>query len=376
MQYDLVVIGNDPAGQLAALAAARLNRRVALVERRERGLVEASRRLGVIPGSLLREAVDYLSVAGCNSVSRPAPAHIGQTRLCIQQRPLLPRRLDRPPVVLAELQQRIATVAERNHAAIEARLEQRGVDLYRGRAYFANPHEIVVQSTAGDTRLAAEHVVIATGTKPPQPRTIPLDGRQVFVPDDFLSLKVLPRTLFVIGGGVIGSDYAMTFAALGARVTLIDGGDASRVVAAQGVALRLGEDVIGIERHETGRIELCLEGGERLFGDAALYTAGRLGDTHHLDLPAAGLEVDERGRLWCDSNLQTCVRHIYGVGDVVGFPKVCDAPDSQAQRVLAQAFAPAARSRISPLPSPHLAPGAATVDREHPEYRRRAAPRM
>lgn len=375
MHYDLVVIGDDPAGQHAALAASRSNRRVALVERRERGPGSAPPRAGVIEGSVLREAVERVAAGKRPSESRATIGPGGQPLLHIRQRATTGRPLDRPVVTLAEVQQRIAAFIERTRAATEARMEQRGVDVYRGKASFCQPHELVVQSVAGDIRLAAENFIIATGTHPARPRALAIDGQRVFFPDDLLELAELPRTLFVIGGGIVGSDYAMLFASLAARVTLIDGGETARIVATRGIAMRLGEDVIGIERLGDGRIELCLEGGSRLVGDAALYTPGRLGDTDDLNLPAVGLDVDERGRLWCDANLQTCARHIYGVGDVVGFPRLADAPELQAQRVLAHAFGVAAQSDIIPLPGPHRSAGSRAAGRELPGYRRPAARR-
>src|SRR5262249_49679247 len=172
--------------------------------------------------------------------------------------------------------------------------------------------------------MEAGDVVVGWGTKPARPANIPFDGRRVFDSDEILQLETIPRTMIVVGGGVIGLEYAIMFATLGVRVTVVDGRDrmlefCDREIVetllfhcrSLGMVFRLGEDVIGIDKIKGERIALHLESGKRLIGDSVLFTAGRVGDTGELNLAAAGLEPDNRGRLWCDENHRTWVPHIY-----------------------------------------------------------------
>jgi NAD(P) transhydrogenase len=203
----------------------------------------------------------------------------------------------------------------------------------------------------GTARIEADYFLIAAGTRPARPPAVPFDGRRVFDSDQILELETMPRTMIVVGGGVIGLEYAIMFATLGVRVTVVDGRErlldfCDREIVetllfharSLGMQFRLGEDVIGVETVGGNRAALQLESGKRLIGDSVLYACGRVGDTEDLNLPAAGLTADERGRLWCDQNHRTWVPHIYGAGDVVGFPALASVSMEQGRRAVCHAF--------------------------------------
>ena len=214
------------------------------------------------------------------------------------------------------------------------------VELVAARASFVDPHTMRLSSvdSHGQREVTAAKVIIATGTVATQEEHIPFDQRRIFISDDILRLDCLPYTLTVVGAGVIGCEYASIFAALGVRVTLVDQRprllpfvDAEIVEALtyqlrqNRLTLRLGETVSGIEpiEDERGeRVKILLESGKQIVTEKALYSIGRTGATHDLDLPAAGLEADGRGRLKVNGHSSTAVPHIYAVGDVIGFPSL------------------------------------------------------
>jgi NAD(P) transhydrogenase len=332
MRYDLVVIGSGPAGQKGAIAAAKLNKRVAMVERCDVGPGGVCVHSGTIPSKTMREAILHLTG--------------------FRQRDVFGERYrEKRKITMHDLKRQIAHVIEHEIEVIFDQLDRNGVDLFRGQAHFAGPNEIVVQGTGDSVRLEADRVLVACGTKPARPSNIPFDGKHVFDSDEILALEAIPRTLIVVGGGVIGLEYAIMFATLGVRVTVVDGREkilefCDREIVdtllfhgrSLGMVFRLGEDVIGIDHVKGDRIALALESGKRLIGDSVLFTAGRVGDTAELNLPAAGLTPDERGRLWCDENHRTWVPHIYGVGDVVGFPALASVSMEQGRRAVCHAF--------------------------------------
>jgi len=251
-----------------------------------------------------------------------------------------------------DLRRQVGHVVEHERDVVRDQLERNGIDSYVGDARFVGPHEIAVRNNNGDSKtLKADKVLIACGTKPARPESIPFDGKTVFDSDEILRLQDIPRSLIVIGGGVIGIEYAIMFATLGVRVTVVDGrnrllefADAEIVdslmfhARSLGMVFRLGEDVVGIDRVRDNRIALHLESGKRLIGESVLYAAGRKGDTARLNLEAAELSPDERGRLWCNEHHQTWAPHIYGVGDVVGFPALASVSMEQGRRAVCHAF--------------------------------------
>ncbi len=333
MQYDLLVIGSGPAGQKGAIAAAKLNKRVAIVERDVEKIGGVCLHSGTIPSKTMREAI--LNLSGFQHRNIHGEQYRRKRR-----------------ITMDDLRRQVAHVVEHEYDVVQDQLERNGIDNYTGEARFVGPHEVAVtQKEGGEITLSAEKILIACGTQPARPESIPFDGETVFDSDEILKLEQIPRSLVVIGGGVIGVEYAIMFATLGVRVTVVDGrkrllefADPEVVdsllfhARSLGMTFRLGEDVVGIDRLGDNRIALHLESGKKLIGESVLYAAGRSGDTERLNLEAAGLNPDERGRLWCNENQQTWVPHIYGVGDVVGFPALASVSMEQGRRAVCHAF--------------------------------------
>jgi NAD(P) transhydrogenase len=226
-----------------------------------------------------------------------------------------------------------------------------------GEGAFVDSHRVEVTTHEGSQTIAAENILIATGTKPSRPSHIPFDGRTVFDSDEILNLDRIPRSMVVVGGGVIGLEYAIMFATLGVNVTVIDGRDrllefCDREIIdtllyharSLGMVFRLGENVVDIRQPRPGLIAVELESGKRLMGETVLFSVGRSGDTEFLRLERAGLSPDKRGRLKCNEHFQTEVPHIYAVGDVVGFPALASASMEQGRRavchMMGQTFKP------------------------------------
>jgi len=211
----------------------------------------------------------------------------------------------------------------------------------------------VVSESGDESFVKAGIVVIATGTRPAVPKGVNLDGEVLLTSDDVLDLETIPRTLTVVGGGVIGVEYASMFAALGCEVTIVDLRkqllefvdreileDLVYQLRAINCTFRLGEKVEHVERHEGegGKAVTLLESGKRLVSDMVLFSAGRVGSTGDLELEAAGLQADERGRLKVDEHFQTSVPHVFAVGDVVGFPALASTSMEQGRLAALHAF--------------------------------------
>ena len=332
MRYDLVVIGSGPAGQKGAIAAAKLNKRVAMIERSQLGPGGVCLHSGTIPSKTMREAI--LRLTG------------------YRQRDVTGERYrDKRKITMHDLKRQITHVVEHEMDVIHDQLDCNGIDLFHGHAHFTGPHDLVVECANETSRLETEYVLVACGTKPARPASIPFDGKHVFDSDEILQLETIPRSLIVVGGGVIGLEYAIMFATLGVRVTVVDGRQnllefCDREIVdtllfhcrSLEMMFRLGEDVIGVDHIRGDRVAVQLESGKRLIGDSVLYAAGRVGDTSKLNLQAAGLEPDERGRVWCDENHRTWATHIYGAGDVVGFPALASVSMEQGRRAICHAF--------------------------------------
>ena len=332
MRYDLVVIGSGPAGQKGAIAAAKLNKRVAVIDRQKSQLGGVCLHTGTIPSKTMREAILHLSG--------------------YRQREIYGERYrDKRRITMQDLKRQIERVIENEVDVIRDQLDRNGIDMFGGEASFTGPHEIAVRNASGTIRLEADKVLVACGTKPARPGNIPFDGKRIFDSDEILNLETIPRSLVVVGGGVIGIEYGIMFAALGVRVTIVDGRQRllefcdHEIVDALlfharglGMSFRLGEDVIGMDHLKDGHVAIQLESGKRLIGESVLFAVGRTGDTEGLNLAAAGLKPDERGRLWCDENQRTWAPHIYGVGDVVGFPALASVSMEQGRRAACHAF--------------------------------------
>jgi NAD(P) transhydrogenase len=332
MRYDLVVIGTDPVALDGAIAAARLNKRVALIERNQIGAGGAGLRSNAIPSNAMREAM--LHVMDCRQSDALGKPDCAQRQITMQ-----------------DLKRLVAGIVEREWDVVRGQLDRYGVELHRGDARFTSPHELTVRSDDGSIDLRADYFLLACGARPARKSQIPFDGRRVFDTIDILHLDSIPCSLIVVGAGAIGMECAFMFATLGARVTVVDGREqilefCDREIVDElmfrgrslGLVFRLGEDVIGLEHLPGDRVGAQLESGKRLIADSVLYAAGRTGDTAGLNLQAAGLESDESGRLWCDEDHRTWAKHIYGAGDVVGFPALARLSPEQGRRAVTHAF--------------------------------------
>ena len=367
-QFDVLVLGSGPSGQKAAIAAAKLGRRVALVERRNM-IGGVSVNTGTIPSKTLREAVLYLT-------------GLSQRELYGQSYRV------KDDITVGDLAARTQHVIGREVDVIRSQLARNRVTLLIGTGRFADPHTIRVADDEGhETDVRADKIIIATGTRPARPASVDFDGRTIIDSDGILALAKLPRSLLVVGAGVIGIEYASMFAALGAEVTVVERRDRMlefcdlEVVEALkyhlrdlAVTFRFNEEVASVERHPKGAVAV-LESGKRIAADTVLYSAGRQGTAGELGLENAGLTADERGRIAVNENYQTEVPHIYAVGDVIGFPAL--AATSMEQGRLAGHHACGQPVRQSNLPQPigiYTIPEISYVGETEDELTRRRVP--
>jgi len=340
--YDLVVIGSGPAGQRAAIQGAKLDKRVAVIEKTT-VVGGVSVNLGTIPSKTLREAV--LDLSGFRSRAFYGASYRVKENITIQ-----------------DLLVRTNQVIEHGIDIARHQLMRNHVELISATAEFVDPHTLRLELIDGSTSrtISAAAIVIATGTETTRDSHVPFDGKRIFTSDDILHLDELPRSLAVVGAGVIGCEYASILAALGVRVTLVDqrhrllpfideevAAELCHHLRESRVTLRLGESVNRLEivPTETGeRVRLHLDSGKTILTEKALYSIGRTGATSRLNLPAAGLEPDARGRLPIDANYRTTVPHIYAAGDVIGFPALASTSMEQGRLAVCHAFGVRAKS--------------------------------
>lgn len=322
--YDLICIGSGPAGQRGAVQAAKLGKRVAVVEK-QACVGGVCIETGTIPSKTFREAVRSFSTRG-NTQGPEAGQRI------------------RPTMEL--LLRRVAQVIQREGDVVQDQLNRNGIDLIRGKASFADPHTLTLEGESGRRNLTADHVLIAVGTRPSEPPNVKPDGTTLILSDNILDLKQLPRTMAVVGGGVIGIEYASMFAALGVQVTIVDKrprplefidheivDELIHQMRKVDVTFRCGDAVESIEISEgpPRRGVLRLESGKHLVAEVVLFSVGRIGATDTLNLAAAGLDADERGRMVVDPQLRTRVPHIYAAGDVIGYPALAATSSEQGR---------------------------------------------
>jgi len=329
--YDMLVIGSGPAGQKAAIAAAKLGRRAAVVERRDM-VGGVCINTGTIPSKTLREAVLYLT--GLN-----------QRELYGQSYRL------KSDITVGDLSARTQHVINREIDVIRNQLSRNKVALLPGMARFTSPNEIVIDDGTGlDRDVTADKIVIAVGTRPARPASVDFDGMTIVDSDQILNMDRVPKSMVVVGAGVIGIEYASMFAALGTKVTVVEKRAAMldfcdrEIVEAlqyqlrdQAVTFRFGESVKTVEKHQAGTLTV-LESGKKIPSDTVLYSAGRQGVTDALDLAAAGISATDRGRIDVDENYCTAADHIYAVGDVIGFPALAATSMEQGRRAAYHAF--------------------------------------
>jgi len=317
--YDLVVIGSGPAGQKAALNAAKLGKRVAIVERAV-SVGGVCIHTGTIPSKAIREAVLHLTGLRERSVYGDSYA--------VKQH-----------ITMADLLYRCRHVIKTEVDVIRGQMSRNNVAMLFGTATFVDPNTLRVARTSEDgegvgqaIEIKAAHVLIAVGTEPARPADVPFTPGKVIDSNELLSLCELPKSMIIVGVGVIGSEYACMMAAVGVHVTLVESRprlmefvDDELAESLQfrmrdmGMRLRMGESVARIQL-VNDHVEAVLASNKILKADTLLYAIGRQGATEKLNLPAAGLTADNRGRLKVNDTYQTEVPHIYAAGDVIGFP--------------------------------------------------------
>jgi NAD(P) transhydrogenase len=335
--YDVLVLGSGPGGQKAAIAAAKLDRRVAVVERRNM-IGGVCINTGTIPSKTLREAVLYLS--GLNQREMYGQSY----------------RL-KEDITVADLSARTQHVIGREVDVIRGQLARNRVQVLAGTGSFRDKHTITLDDGSGHpTEVTAEKIIIATGTRPARPDSVDFDDRTIIDSDGIINLETVPRSMVVVGAGVIGIEYASMFAALGTKVTVVERRDRMlefcdlEIIEALkyhlrdlAVTFRFRETVAAVERHARSAVAL-LASGKRIAADTVMYSAGRQGTAGELELENAGLAADARGRIAVDENYRTSVEHIYAVGDVIGFPALASTSMEQGRLAAHHACGEPARS--------------------------------
>jgi len=342
--YDLIVIGSGPAGQKGAIAAAKLGKKVAVIDRQEM-IGGVSLHTGTIPSKTLREAVLYLS--GFRQRSFYGKDYTLKENISI-----------------SDLAFRIETVLERELAVVRAQLHRNGITTIYGTARFLDAHTIEVETIEGPVILKSDYVLIACGTRPAHSPTIPFDGKRIIDSDQLRQAEKIPREVILVGAGVIGLEYASMLAALNIQVTIIDQRPTvldfvdSEIIEAlcyhlrqQDAIFRLGEKVVSVGIDEKkDRVEALLESGKKIYGEVLLYTVGRQANTDLLNLAAAGIEAEARGRINVNEHYQTSVPHIYAAGDVIGFPSLAASSMEQGRLAGSHMFGASTRNTCEYLP--------------------------
>ncbi len=341
--FDLIVIGSGPAGQRAAIQAAKSGKKVALVEKSS-VIGGVCINTGTIPSKTLREAVLHLS------------GYQYQSIYGISYRV-------KEKITMADLSFRVQHVIKTEVDVTQAQLSRNNIELLTGTASFLDPNRIRVDGPKGSQEYQAGTFVIASGTKPATSPKVPINGRTIINSDQILSMAELPKTMIVVGGGVIGVEYTCMFATLGVRVILVERRPRllefadSEIVEALSyhlrdsrVTMRLNEEVSSVEETQEGGVVAMLESKKKILGDALLYAVGRQGNIDELNLAAAGIEADSRGRIKVNADYQTAQPHIYAVGDVIGFPSLASVSMEQGRIAAAHAVGKQVKSNPANYP--------------------------
>ena len=322
--FDVAVIGTGPAGQRAAVQAAKAGKRVVAVDRTRYVGGQAVHR-GTIPSKTLREAVVHATGIGQR-------AFYGRSYRVIEH------------ITMHDLMRRTAQVVQAEVDVVRDAFLRNDIELSIGTAQFVDPHTLAINGETSRTEFTADKIVLAVGSKPARPEHIPFDDERVVDSDGILEMPELPKTLTIVGAGVIGCEYASIFSALGIPVTLIDGrrvllefideeiSEALKYrMREDGITLRLGHKVAKVAYDDRGRTVAELKTGVRIVSDTLMYSIGRQGATASLNLDAADLSADKRGRMQVNEHYQTEVEHIYAVGDVIGNPQLAATSAEQGR---------------------------------------------
>jgi len=330
--FDLIVIGSGPAGQKAAICAAKLRKRAAVIDRTMM-LGGVCVHTGTIPSKSVREAIFQLTGIAVRTFY--GNSYRGKGDFSVQ-----------------DLASRVTSIVSRETDVIRAQLRRNGVSIYQGMGQFADPHTVEVIGESDKITLRGENVLIACGTRPARNTEIPFDGKRIIDTDEFTCLGSLPREMIVVGAGVVGLEYASFMAAVGVEVTLIDQRptildfvdreivDAlSYHLRQMGTTFRLGEKVTRVGIDETRDMVFAeLESGKKIRADMLLYAVGRQANGDVLQLEAAGLAADSRGKVKVNANYQTEVPHIYAAGDIIGFPALASTSMEQGRLASCRMF--------------------------------------
>src|SRR5260370_26796374 len=342
-RYDPGVIGSGPAGEKGAAQAAYFGKRVAIVEKTFQ-VGGAGINTGTVPSKTLRESALYFSGLGQRGLYG--------VDYTIKQ-----------DLTVRDFMYRQQELVKALREVVRQNIERHRIDLIQGAARFEDPHTIAVEPTDADfvRRIQGDVVLIATGSAPTQPKNIPFEDERVYDSDEILQMRHLPRTLVVVGAGVIGCEYTTIFAALGIHVTLVDGRDRllAFLDAETADRLRMQMELLGVDvrlRDGVTRVDarpdvvnLDLKSGDRLAVDAVLFAAGRVGNTRGLALEKAGVDVNDRGLIPVNEHYQTAVAHVYAAGDVIGFPALAATSMEQARVAMCHAFDLKYKTRVAPI---------------------------
>ncbi len=329
--YDLLVLGGGPAGSSGALAASAFGKTVALVELTG-ALGGAGINTGTIPSKTLRESALLLSGWRTRKL-----LGLAVTR--------------RDEATLADFTHHERHVTSDSRRSLEVRCQEHGVDVIAGQARFLDPHTVGIRRPDGtEVSLQGDRILVATGSSPLRPPEFPFEHPRIHDSNEILDITEMPRTLVVIGAGVIGAEYACTFAALGVEVHLVDGRDSLLPFLDTEISAVISSGMIaaGVQFHWKERVERCdvgateirltLSSGAVLTATDVLVAAGRTSNTGTLNLAAAGLSAGQRGLLVVDGFYRTAVPHIYAAGDVIGAPALAATGMEQARLAIWHAF--------------------------------------
>ncbi|MFQ5441235.1 MAG: Si-specific NAD(P)(+) transhydrogenase [Thermodesulfobacteriota bacterium] len=331
-RYDILIIGSGPGGEKAAIQAAKLGKKVAVIER-DPYIGGAGLHTGTLPSKTLRETALYLS---------------GIKQRAVFGFQFVPGR----DITLTELMYKKSDVIRRQMEVVLEQFRRNNIEVVYGEGSLQDEHRVAVKGREGsEEEFCGDFIVLATGSRPARPPQMPFDSDHIYDSDTILRIDRIPSTIAIIGGGVIGSEYASIFSALGVKVTLIEkrkrilsfaDGEISESLMYRmrhsGVTLKLSEEVSGITVERPGRVLTRLKSTKFVVSEKLLYTMGRSGNSDKLNLGAAGIKTGKRGEILVNENYQTEAPNIYAVGDVIGFPSLASTSREQGRRAVCHAF--------------------------------------
>jgi NAD(P) transhydrogenase len=349
--YDLIILGSGPAGHHAAIEAAKSGKSVAIVDRNA-DIGGVCLHTGTIPSKTLREAVLFLS--GFRQRSFYGRGYRVKAKIQVE-----------------DLMFRVSEVIKRQYAVIQDQLQRASVEIIDGHGRFVSDDLHAVEVTnpgrpeEPPRRFTAKNTLIACGTRPARRADMPFEAPQVYDSDEFIQITEgeLPKSIIVVGGGVIGLEYASMVAALGSSVTVVEARNTLLAHVDEeithtlmyhlrrfGVTFRLGEKVVSVTAPDNQPVTAVLESGKTLTAAALLYAVGRQPNTDRLNLEAVGISVVDRGQLAVNEHYQTAVPHIYAAGDVVGFPSLAATSMEQGRLAVRHMFGDPTLGRSDVLP--------------------------